>query len=185
MPGHGLGGARAAPGPPPAHGKTSQMYKWVLAYPSAWGCLWPLSHMSARCWCLLNWYFPFSGHLVTQASAMSHSIYGLPAPVTWVIRIYVLIGVNTKRGVIAINSQALLRKILNRAGLSPAWLCTTAQGGVGRRVPLQPVCPSLGHCPDPNSHVSGPRGQGWQRLSWEVGRQHRAELQIKACLGVS
>lgn len=102
------------------------------------------------------------------SSAMSHSIYGLPAPMTWVIRIYVLIGVNTKMGVTAINSQALLRKILSRAVLSPAWQ--------GRVVPLQPVCPSLGQCPDPSSHVSGPCGQGWRRLSWEVGTWRQAEV---------
>lgn len=85
---------------------------------------------SAHCWCLLNWYFPFSGHQSRHlpSSAMSHSIYSLPAPLTWVIRIYVLIGINTKMGVTAINSQAPLRKILSRAVLSPAWPCTMAQG---------------------------------------------------------
>lgn len=85
-----------------------------------------LSHMSAHCSISLSLPTLFLRHL--PSSAMSHSIYDLPVPMTWVIRVYVLIGVNTKIGGIAINSQALLRQILRRAVLSPAGLCTTAQG---------------------------------------------------------
>lgn len=129
-----LGRAEAAPDSPPAHAKTSHMYEWVSAHPNAWGCLRPCST------CLLTAGAPEIGISLSLAtlllrhlpsSAMSHSIYGLPAPLTWVIRIYVLIGVNTKMGVPAINSQVPLRKIHSRAVLSRAWLCTVAQGTRG------------------------------------------------------
>lgn len=108
----GSGGVMLAPNSPPAHAWTSWKHKQEL------GHLWCLGLPEAlvyRCWCHPKVIIsPSLATLVFRqlpSSAMSLSKYGLPAPLIWVIRVYVLIGVNTKTGVTGIHFQVHLRKM--------------------------------------------------------------------------